>query len=90
MFMKMRIAPCYQHEARANNDSQPLEITDMYDASIILKTIVLQTNTRKLSALQDQLSCSNAKILELEELLTDAHDTIRRLRDGDAVEWGEV
>jgi len=85
--MKMMKCPSLPETGGANKDFQPLEITDMYNISIILKTIVLQTNTRKLSALQDQLSCSNAKILELEELLTDAHDTIRRLRDGDAAEW---
>lgn len=35
----------------------------------------------------DQLSWALAHIVELEELLEDAHDTIRRLVDGDATEW---
>lgn len=37
--------------------------------------------------LRDQLSYANCQILHLEELLEEAHDRIRRLIEGDLVEW---
>ncbi len=37
--------------------------------------------------LRDQLSYANCQILQLEELLEEAHDRIRRLIEGDLVEW---
>jgi len=49
--------------------------------------IANQTNTQELDALRDQLSDSNARIEDLNELLSDAYDIIQRFRDGDAVEW---
>jgi hypothetical protein len=39
------------------------------------------------SALRDQLSYALARIQELEEMLEECHDTNRRLRDGDLIEW---
>jgi hypothetical protein len=39
------------------------------------------------SALRDQLSYALTRIQELEEMLEECHDTNRRLRDGDLVEW---
>ena len=37
----------------------------------------------------DQLSYNQARILELEELLADAKETISRLVEGDATEWDD-
>lgn len=46
-----------------------------------------QTDTRELEDLRDQLSCSNARILEQEELLEDTRDQLRRMIEDCSAEW---
>ena len=43
--------------------------------------------TRELEGLRDQLSCSNAKIIELEELLEDTQGRLRRMIEDCSAEW---
>jgi len=42
---------------------------------------------RELSVLKAELDHAHAQVLCLEEELEEAKDTIRRLIDGDAIEW---
>jgi len=46
-----------------------------------------QTDTKELKGLRDQLSCSNARIIELEELLEDTQDRLRRMIEDCSAEW---
>jgi len=64
----------------------------MYNMSIILKTIVIdyrsqQTDTGELEDLRDQLSYSNARILDLEEQLENNQDQLRRMIEDCSAEW---
>lgn len=51
-------------------------------------TVIVQQRTVQMATtIEDQLSWALARIIELEESLEDAQDTIRRLVEGNACRW---